>query len=49
MVYKECERAYERTMTRLEGVISEFYPLAEGEKTVEMEFSRADVQQAFRR
>lgn len=48
-MYKECERAYEKTLQRTEEVIREFYPSTEGEKVVELEFSRADVQGGFRR
>lgn len=48
-VYRECERAYEKTLGRVEAVIAEFYPPSEGEKTVEVDFSRGDVQGGFRR
>ena len=49
LVCKECERAYEKTFTRIEDMIGELYPNLEGEKSVEMEFSRADMQAGFRR
>lgn len=48
-VYKECERAYERVLGRVEAVVREFYPAGEGEKSVEVGFERGDVQAAFRR
>jgi hypothetical protein len=48
-VFKDCEREYERTMDRLETLIREVYPQTEGEKTVEIEFSRADIQAGFKR
>ncbi|KAK5124915.1 hypothetical protein LTR85_001105 [Meristemomyces frigidus] len=48
-VCKECERNYERTLDRAERIIREVYPPTEGEKTVETEFSKADVQAGFRR
>ena len=49
LVCKECEKAYERTIVRIEDMIRELYPNMEGEKTVELDFSRADVQTGFRR
>ena len=49
LVCKECERAYEKTIGRIEDMIKELYPTAEGEKNVEMDFSVADVQAAFRK
>ncbi len=49
LVGKECEKAYDATITRAEDVIRELYPNVEGEKAVELEFSRADVQAGFRR
>lgn len=49
LVCKECEKAYESTVTRVEDMIREFYPNVEGEKAVELEFSRADIQSGFRR
>lgn len=47
-VFRECERAYEKTLQRIESVIAEFYPPGEGEKTVEVEWGRAEVQAAFK-
>ena len=49
LVCKECERAYEKTIARIEEMIKELYPNSEGEKNVEMDFSVADVQGAFRK
>jgi hypothetical protein len=49
LVCKECERAYEKTISRIEDMIRDLYPNAEGEKNVEMDFSVADVQAAFRK
>jgi len=48
-VCKEAARAYERTIDRAERMIGEIYPPVEGEKEVVVEFSKADVQAAFRR
>lgn len=48
-VCKECERGYERILEQAEHIIKEVYPNIEGEKAVEVEFSRADVQAGFRR
>ncbi|CAK3887105.1 Exocyst complex component SEC3 [Lecanosticta acicola] len=48
-VCKECERAYERTLERTERLAREVYPPTEGEKNVEIDFSRADIQAGFRR
>lgn len=48
-VCKECERGYERILERAENIIRVVYPNVEGEKAVEIEFSRADVQAGFRR
>lgn len=48
-VCKECERKYERTLERAERLVKEVYPPMEGEKNVEIEFSRGDVQAGFRR
>lgn len=49
MVSKECEKAYEGVIQRVEDVLVEFYPNVEGEKNVELEFGRGDVMNAFRR
>ncbi|SMR51070.1 unnamed protein product [Zymoseptoria tritici ST99CH_1E4] len=49
LIFKECERVYEKTLERLEELVREVYPPTEGEKSVEIEFSRADVQAGFRR
>lgn len=49
LVCRECEAAYDGTLGRVDAMIREFYPNAEGEKAVECEFSRADVQAGFRR
>lgn len=49
LVCKECERGYERTIDRVEAMIRDVYPPTEGEKPVEIEFSRADVSAGFRR
>ena len=48
-VCKECERFCEKTVTRIEDMIRELYPVTEGEKNVEIEFSKADVQAGLRR
>jgi len=48
-VCQECQRAYERTIDRWERLIEEVYPNTEGEKPVEVAFTRADVQAGFRR
>lgn len=48
-VCKECERAYERTINRMERIVSQVYPVTEGEKSVEVDFSREDVRAGFRR
>lgn len=48
-VCKECERNYERVLERTERLVSEVYPLTEGEKPVEIGFSKADIQAGFRR
>lgn len=48
-VCKECERSYERTIDRTERIIMEVYPASEGEKVVELDFAKADVQAGFRR
>ncbi|KAK5167004.1 uncharacterized protein LTR77_007733 [Saxophila tyrrhenica] len=49
LVCKECERAYDRTLDRIEEMIRELYPVTEGEKPVEAGFSRTDVQSGFSR
>ncbi|KAF2719191.1 hypothetical protein K431DRAFT_314290 [Polychaeton citri CBS 116435] len=49
LVCKECETAYEKTLDRLETLRRENYPSAEGEKSVEIGFEKADVQAGFRR
>ena len=49
LVCKECERAYEKTIGRIEDMVAELYPVTEGEKNVEMDFSVADVQGAFKK
>lgn len=49
LVCKECERAYEKTIGRIEDMVRDLYPVAEGEKNVELDFSVTDVQAAFRR
>jgi hypothetical protein len=49
LVCKECERAYERTLGRIEEIIRDLYPPAEGEKAVEAGFSKGDVQAGFSR
>lgn len=48
-VCKECERAYERVLERTEKLVHEVYAPVEGEKNVEVEFSKADVAGGFRR
>ncbi|KAK1010339.1 hypothetical protein LTR54_005292 [Friedmanniomyces endolithicus] len=48
LVGRECERAYERTMERMERLVREVWPPAEGEKGVEVEFGREDVRGAFK-
>lgn len=49
LVCKECERAYEKILERAERIVTEVYPTTEGEKEVEIEFSRGDVEAGFRR
>ncbi len=49
LVCKECEKAYDRTLGRIEDMISELYPPIEGEKSVEPGFSKADVHSGFGR
>ncbi|KAK5156759.1 hypothetical protein LTS14_004972 [Recurvomyces mirabilis] len=49
LVGKECERVYEKTFQRMEGLIGTVYPPTEGEKNVEVDFSREDVKAGFRR
>ena len=49
LVGKECERAYERTLGRIEDMIRELYPSVEGEKAVEAGFGKGDLQGAFGR
>jgi hypothetical protein len=48
-VNKECERFYGFTLDRVEKLIRECYPPMDGEKSVEVDFSRADIQAGFRR
>ncbi|KAK0944801.1 hypothetical protein LTR29_003614 [Friedmanniomyces endolithicus] len=48
LVGKECERAYERTIERMERLVREVWPPGEGEKGVEVEFGREDVRGAFK-
>jgi exocyst complex component 1 len=47
LVWKECERAYERTLERVNEMIRELYPPLEGEKAVEAGFTAAEVKSAF--
>jgi hypothetical protein len=49
LVGKECERSYGNVLERLERLVREFYPPVEGEKSVEIEWGRGDVQAGFRR
>ena len=49
LVCKHCEGAYDKTMQRMERIIREIYPPMDGEKSVELDFSKADVQAGFRR
>ncbi len=49
LVCKECERAYSRTIDRIEEMVRDLYPVTEGEKGVEAGFSRTDVQSGFSR
>lgn len=48
-VTKETERSYEKVMERSESLLSSIYPPAEGDKTVELEFTREDIRSSFRR
>lgn len=48
-VCKECERGYERVLDRTENLVRDVYPPMEGEKNVEIDFSRSDVAAGFRR
>lgn len=43
LVCKQCERAYERTLERVEGVCRELYPSVEGQKGVEVGFGKNDI------
>lgn len=49
LVCKECARTYDRTIDRMEKMVEKVYPASEGEKAVEIEFSREDVKTGFRR
>lgn len=49
LVTKECERSYEKNMDRAEKLMAVVYPPAEGDKNVELEFTREDIRSAFRR
>lgn len=49
LVSKQCERAYDGTLARIDDMLRELYPNADGEKNVEVDFAAADVQAAFRR
>ncbi|KAI6850125.1 hypothetical protein KC332_g183 [Hortaea werneckii] len=49
LVSKNCQVAYERAIDRMERIIGQVYPAAEGEKSVEIDFSKTDVQAGFRR
>lgn len=49
LVNKECERSYERVLERIERLVRDAYPPTDGEKTVEIDFTRADIQAGFRR
>lgn len=49
LVGKECEHSYESVVDRLENVIKEVWPPSDGEKDVEVEFTREDVRAGFRR
>ena len=49
LVSKECERVYEKTIERMEGLVGRVYPVTEGEKSVEVDFGREDVKAGFRR
>ena len=49
LVNKECERSYERVLERIERLVRDAYPPADGEKNVEIDFTRADIQAGFRR
>lgn len=48
-VCKECERKYDSVIDRMQKIIADVYPLSEGEKPVELEFTKGDVQTGFRR
>lgn len=48
-VLKEVEQGYIRVYERLEHIARDIYPPTEGEKPVEVGFSRADIEAAFRR
>lgn len=49
VVSKNCQAAYEKAIDRMERIISQVYPAAEGEKSVEIDFSKTDVEAGFRR
>ncbi|TKA26836.1 hypothetical protein B0A50_04282 [Salinomyces thailandicus] len=49
LVCTHCEGAYERAMDRMDKIIRAIYPPTEGEKSVELDFSKSDVQAGFRR
>lgn len=48
-VCKEAERSYESTLERAGRLTSAVYPNMEGEKSVDVDFSREDVRSGFRR
>ncbi|KAK3648394.1 hypothetical protein LTR56_007511 [Elasticomyces elasticus] len=48
LVGKECERAYEQMIDRMEKLIKDIWPPTEGEKPVEVDFTKEDVRSAFK-
>lgn len=46
LVYKECERRYEKILDRLQRVCGELYK--EEEKRVVIEFTKEDIRSAFK-
>jgi len=48
-VCAEAQKCYEGTLERTERLMTAVYPNAEGEKNVEIDFSREDIKSGFRR
>ena len=48
-VCQEAQKCYEGTLERTERVMGAIYPNTEGEKNVEIDFSKEDIKSGFRR